>query len=56
MIIPFAGLLIGAVLGAIRAARQKGSLADMIQWALVHAMIFGVIGLFVMIGVERSLI
>lgn len=56
MIFPLAGVLIGTVLGGLRARANKGSVADIIQWALVHGMIGGVLGLFVMIGIERSLI
>jgi hypothetical protein len=56
MIFPLAGLLFGAVAGALRARARGGKTADMVQWAVVHALIFGLIGLFVLIGVERSYI
>jgi hypothetical protein len=55
MIYPLSGLLIGAVLGALRARLKGGTTLDLLQWAAVHALIFGLIGLFVLIGVERSL-
>ena len=54
MIYPLAGLLIGAVLGAFRARSQGGKLLDMLQWGAVLAMIFGLIGLFILIFIERA--
>jgi hypothetical protein len=54
MIFPLSGLLLGLVLGAFRARRRGGTTADLIQWALVHALVLGLLGLFVLIFVERS--
>lgn len=54
MIYPLAGLVIGAILGAILAKRQKGNAADMAQWAAVGALVLGVIGLFILIFIERA--
>ena len=54
MILPLAGLFLGALLGAFRAKRKGGKLLDVLQWAAVYAMIFGVIGLFILIGIDRS--
>ena len=54
MIYPLAGILIGAILGAIGAKRQDGTTADILQWAAVGAMACGIIGLFVLIFIERS--
>ena len=54
MIYPLGGLLLGAILGAVRARMRGGTLLDMLQWAAVFAIIFGLIGLFVLIAVERS--
>lgn len=54
MIYPLAGLLIGALFGAWRARRRKGSLADILQWAAVMAMICGLVGLFILIAIARS--
>lgn len=54
MIIPLAGLLAGAILGAWRARARGGKSADLVQWAMVHALIGGLIGLFLMIGIDRS--
>lgn len=54
MIYPLGGILIGAVLGAFRARRQGGTGLDMAQWAAVYGILFGLIGLFVLIFIERS--
>ena len=54
MIFPLGGLLIGAILGALRARAKGGTLADIAQWALVHGMILGVIGMFVLVFIQRS--
>ena len=49
MILPLTGLLIGAILGAVRARRHGGRGIDMAQWGAAHAIAFGVVGLFVLI-------
>lgn len=54
MIYPLSGLLIGAVLGALGARRRGGTGLDIAQWAAVGAMICGLVGLFVLVGIERS--
>ena len=54
MIYPLAGLLFGALFGAFRAKARGGKTLDLLQWAGAFAMIFGVIGLFVLIFIERS--
>ena len=56
MIYPLAGLLIGAILGAAGARRQGGRRLDLLQWAAVGAIIGGLVGLFVLIAIERSLV
>ncbi|WP_196778350.1 hypothetical protein [Thalassorhabdomicrobium marinisediminis] len=53
MIYPLGGLILGALLGAYRARAQGGKLADILQWAAVFAMIFGVIGLFIAVILTR---
>ena len=53
MIYPLGGLFLGAVLGAFRAKQRGGKLADVLQWAAVFAMIFGVIGLFIAVIMTR---
>ncbi|WP_438956082.1 hypothetical protein [Cognatiyoonia sp.] len=54
MIYPLAGLLIGAIVGAVRAKMRGGKLLDMLQWGAVFAMIFALLGLFLLIFIERS--
>lgn len=53
MIYPLAGLVIGAVTGALRARARGGRTADMVQWAIVHALILGLAGLFAAIILTR---
>lgn len=55
MIYPLAGVLFGAVLGAWRAKSRGGKIPDMLQWAMAFAILFGILGLFVLIAIERSL-
>ncbi len=54
MIFPLSGILIGAAIGAMRAKARGGNTRDMLQWAAVFAMIFGLIGLFTLVFIERS--
>lgn len=54
MIYPLAGLLIGALLGARAARRQGGRRLDLLQWAAVGGIVGGLLGLFVLILLERS--
>jgi hypothetical protein len=54
MIFPLAGMLFGAALGAWRAKSNGGKGKDMVQWATVFAIIFGLIGLFALIFIQRS--
>lgn len=56
MIYPLIGLLFGAILGTIRAKLRGGTGKDMAQWAIVFAIIFGLVGLFTLIYIERSYI
>ena len=53
--IPLFGLLIGAIFGALRAKSRGGKGKDMLQWGAVFAIIFGVIGMFILIILQRSL-
>jgi hypothetical protein len=55
MIYPLAGLVIGALLGALGARRREGARLDLLQWAAVGAIIGGILGLFVLILIQRSL-
>ncbi len=45
--------LIGAALGAISARRRKGSIADILQYAAVYALVFALVGLFATILLDR---
>lgn len=54
MIYPLAGLVLGALFGAWRARARGGTRLDILQWAAVNAIIFGVIGLFVLVFIERA--
>ncbi|WP_165352800.1 hypothetical protein [Loktanella sp. IMCC34160] len=56
MIYPLIGLLLGASLGALRARMKGGKALDLLQWAAVFAMIGGVIGLFVLVFIDRSML
>jgi hypothetical protein len=55
MIFPLGGLVVGAGLGALMAARRGGRLPDLLQWAAVCGIILGLAGLVLMIGLDRSL-
>lgn len=56
MIFPLSGLLIGAIIGALRARAKGGKGKDMLQWGAVFAIIFGLIGLFVLIFLQRTMV
>lgn len=54
MIFPFAGLVLGALLGAFEARRKKGNRLDMAQWGGVGAVVGGLIGLFLLVFLVRG--
>lgn len=54
MIYPLSGLIIGAILGAVRAKMRGGKPADMLQWGAATAILCGLVGLFILIFIERS--
>ena len=54
MIFPLAGLVLGAILGTVQAWRRGGKLYDMLQWGAVFALIFGLLGLFILIFLARQ--
>ncbi|MFA8442897.1 hypothetical protein [Yoonia sp.] len=56
MIFPLSGLFIGALFGAWRAKTKGGTRKDMLQWGAAFAIFFALIGLFVLIFVQRSLV
>lgn len=53
MMLPLIGLALGALLGALAARRRGGVTADLVQWALVWAMIGGVLGMVALIVWSR---
>lgn len=54
MIYPLGGLLFGAILGAVRARMRGGKMLDLLQWAASFGLIFGIIGLFLMVFLLRQ--
>ena len=54
MIFPLTGLLIGAGAGAFGAKRRGGKVLDLLQWAAVVGMSGALIGLFILVFIERS--
>lgn len=54
MILPLGGLLLGALLGALRARAKGGAGLDLLQWAAVGAIMGAILGLFLLIGVSRA--
>ena len=55
MIYPLGGILLGALAGVISARAKGGAALDMAQWGAVFAILGGLVGLFVLIFIERSL-
>lgn len=55
MIYPLSGLLIGAIAGGVMARQRGGNGKDIGQWAGVLGMIGFVVGMFILIFIERSL-
>lgn len=49
------GLLLGAVGGGFRARSRGGKPADIAQYAAVYGILFGLIGLFITIILDRML-
>lgn len=45
--------LVGAVLGALSARRRKGTTADLLQYAAVYGILFGLVALFASIFLLR---
>ena len=54
MIVPLGGLLLGALLGALRARSAGGTRLDLLQWAAVGGILGALIGLFVLIAITRA--
>ncbi|MFM2356827.1 MAG: hypothetical protein RLZZ528_2563 [Pseudomonadota bacterium] len=51
--IVIAGLILGSLYGYVRATRRGGNGFDKAQYTLVHGILFGVIGMFVTILIDR---
>ncbi len=49
------GLVLGAIGGGLTARQRGGKPADIVQYAAVYAIIFGLIGLFVTLFLDRML-
>ena len=49
----FPAILLGAAIGWYRASTRGGTRFDRIQYALVHAILFAIIGLFATIFIYR---
>jgi hypothetical protein len=47
-----AAMILGAVVGAMRARAQQGNRLDMAQYGAAHAMAFGILALLVTIGID----
>lgn len=56
MIFPLGGLVLGALFGFWRAKSKGGKVLDLLQWSAVFALIGTVIGLFILVAIERSLV
>ncbi|WP_296765039.1 hypothetical protein [Sediminimonas sp.] len=52
--IVLAGAFLGALVGAVLAARRKGSGLDIAQYAFVYMLIFALGGLFVTLALHRA--
>lgn len=51
--IVIAAIVIGALTGGLKARRRGGKPLDILQYAAVHAIAFGLAGLFVTIVIDR---
>jgi hypothetical protein len=49
------GLILGAISGGWTARQRGGKPADIAQWAAVWAILFGLVGLFVTLVLDRML-
>lgn len=53
--IVYLALIVGLVVGLLRARARRGNRLDMLQYAAVHAIAFGVLGLALNIALIRLL-
>jgi hypothetical protein len=49
------GLVLGAIGGGLRAKLRGGKPADIAQYATVYAILFGLIGLFISLYLDRAM-
>ena len=49
------GLVLGAIGGGLRARARGGNLADILLYAAAHAIVFGLLGLFITIYLDRMM-
>ncbi|MFZ3582660.1 hypothetical protein ACOI1H_10875 [Loktanella sp. DJP18] len=54
MILPLGGVVLGALIGAVRARMRGGKLLDMLQWGAAFGMILGIVGLFILVFIQRA--
>jgi hypothetical protein len=50
------GVILGALSGGLTARKRGGKPADIAQWAAVWAILFGLIGLFITLFLDRMLL
>ena len=50
------GLMLGALTGGLTARRRGGKPADIAQWAAVWGILFGLVGLFLTLFLDRMLL
>ena len=53
--IVLAGVVLGGLWGGLTARKRGGNHRDIAQYATVHAIIWGIVGLFATIALERML-
>jgi hypothetical protein len=49
------GVILGALGGGLTARKRGGKPADIAQWAAVWAILFGLVGLFITLFLDRML-
>ncbi|SHE62267.1 hypothetical protein SAMN05444339_101902 [Loktanella atrilutea] len=54
MILPLGGFALGALIGALRARMRGGKVLDMLQWGAAFGVILAIVGLFVLVFIQRT--
>ena len=54
MIFPLGGIVLGALIGAVRAKMRGGTVMDMLQWGTAFAVMLGIVGLFILVFLQRA--